>query len=181
MVRNCVTDTTLLSVKRYGASDFENDGSFDSGTETYTADVGLRIEGLQLNYHKVVGGVLVEMTAGEKTDVDDNTASVALGAPVWSSRKQLESISSDVNIEWRPYVSQITAYVSEINLGDGTMEGQQKKIYNDGTGNFILINGTYHGGDTQLRINNNQNCTLMWNGSLWRHIDGIVGITLQTP
>lgn len=181
MSRNCVTDTTLLSVKRYGASDFENDGSFDSGTETYYSDVGLLVEGIQLNYNKIVANVCVEMSSGEKTDVDDNTASVALGTTVWSSRKQLENISSDVDIDWRPYVSQITAYVSEISLADGTMEGQQKKIYNDGTGDAIFINGAYHGGDTQMRINNNQNVTLMWNGSLWRHIDGIVGITFSTP
>lgn len=181
MTKNCVTDTVLLSVIRYGASDFFNDGTFDAGTETYTANCGNRVEGIQLNYNKVVGGVLVEMTAGEKTTVDANEVSTALGAPVWSSRQTLESIGADVNIEWRPFVSQITAYVSEIALGDGTMEGQQKKVYNDGTGDAIFINGTYHGGDTQMRINNNQNATLMWNGSLWRHVDGIVGITFSTP
>lgn len=181
MVRNCVTDTTLLSVKRYGASDFENDGSFDGGTETYTADVGLRIAGLQLNYHKVSGGVLVEMTGDEKSDVDDVMAELAIGVPAYSSRRTLESISSDVNIEWRPFVSQITAYVSAITLSDGTKEGQCKKVYNDGTGDAIYINGTYHGDDTQMRINNNQFVVLIWNGSLWRHIDGIVGVTFSAP
>lgn len=188
MTKNCVADTTLLSVLRYGNTDFENDGTFDGATETYYADVGARIEGLQLDYHKVVvdpmdslKSVLVEMTAGEKTDVDDNTANVAVGTAVYSSRRTLESIGADVDIEFRPYVSQITAYSSAITLSDGSQEGQIKKIYNDGTGDAIFINGTYHGGDTQMRVNNNQNCTLIWNGSLWRHIDGIVGITFSTP
>lgn len=180
-MNNCVTDTVLLKVKRYGASAFDVDGSFDSRTETYTSGCGNLIPGLQLSYHKVSGGVLTEMTAGEKIDIDADDAIQAIGAEIICSRQTLESIGADINIEWRPFVSSITAYVSEITLADGTSEGQIKKIYNDGTGGAIFINGAYHGGDTQLRINENRNCILMWNGSLWRHIDGILGITISTP
>lgn len=177
---NCVTDTTRKSILRLGFSPLNTDGSFDSGTETYDAAVtGALTEGVQLSYHKIVAGVITEMTAGEKTDVDDDDALTAVGAVVYRSRQTMESIGADVDISFRPCVSQITAYTDPISLSDGTKIGQEKKIYNDGTGVAVLVNCTLPGSDTQVRINNNQNVTLMWNGSLWRHIDGIVGITLQ--
>lgn len=148
--------------------------------ETLTNDCGLLVSGVPMEYNKIVGGVCTEMTAGEKTAVDAETAANAIGTIVYKSRRVLESIAADVNIEWRPYVNQITAYVGEISLSDGTQEGQEKKVYNDETGVAIFINGTYAQG-TQMRINNNQFACLLWNGSLWRHIDGIVGVTFSSP
>ncbi len=69
---NCVTDTTLLSIKRAGYSDFKNDGQFDSGTETYNADLTNQVlENVLLKYQKIVASVCTEMTAGEKTTVDN--------------------------------------------------------------------------------------------------------------
>jgi len=105
----------------------------------------------------------------------------SIGTKVYASRRILESIGADINITWDPYVSQITGYNAAITLGDGTREGQLKKIYNDNTGNFILVNCALPGVNTQVRINNNQNCTLIWieSGPFWRHLDGITGITLQ--
>ncbi len=103
------------------------------------------------------------------------------GVALISSRSVLESVAADVDISWNPFVSQITAYSSAITLGDGTRNGQLKKIYNDGTGSFILVNCALPGADTQVRINNNRFCVLIWVGanSHWRHFDGITGITLQ--
>ena len=105
----------------------------------------------------------------------------AVGEKLWASRRTLESIVADVDITWDPYVSQITAYLLPITLTDGTREGQLKKIYNDATGSFILVNCALPGIDTQVRINNNASCVLIWihSQSFWRLYDGIVGITLQ--
>ena len=172
---NCITDTTVLSVLRIGASTF-----VAGAGETLTLDCGKLVVGVDKKYNKIAVGVCAEMTAEEKTTVDTANATAAIGIKIYKSRRALQSISSDVNIDWRPYVSDITAYVSPISLEDGTQAGQEKKVYNNGTGGFILINGTYDG-DTQMRINANMFACLLWNGSVWRHIDGIVGVSFSTP
>ena len=72
-IKRAVTDTSTGRVKRYGFSDFENDGSFDSGTETQVtinSDAD-EIDGVPLKYTKVVSGAFVEMSSSEKDDVDD--------------------------------------------------------------------------------------------------------------
>lgn len=180
MTRNCVTLDATGEILRYGACDFENDGTFDIATETYHTDVSPKLSNLPLEYTKIVAGVVTEMLQSEKDVIDTNNVNNAIGTVISKSRRVLESIGADVNIEWRPYVSQITAYTSEISLSDGTFEGQEKKVYNDDTTAAIFINGTYAQG-TQMRINNNQYAVLLWNGSLWRHIDGIIGVTFSTP
>ena len=70
MTYNAVTNTSNGSLLRYGAYDFLNDGAFDGALETYTTDVGKRVVGIVVRYNKIVGGVLVEMTQGEKDVVD---------------------------------------------------------------------------------------------------------------
>ena len=66
MTFNCITDTAVLSVLRIGTT------TFTAGAgETYYTDVGMAPAGVLLKYVKVVANALVEMTAGEKTDVDD--------------------------------------------------------------------------------------------------------------
>jgi len=76
MARNAVTDTVLLSIKRIGNSDFENDGSFDGGTETFHAGVAPLIDPdvVPLFHQKIVASTPTEMSAGEKTAVDNNNA-----------------------------------------------------------------------------------------------------------
>lgn len=72
---NCITDTTLLSVLRYGAATL-----VAGAGETLTADVGKLVEGVPLKYTKVDTGALVEMSAEEKTTVDaaeDDTITAA--------------------------------------------------------------------------------------------------------
>ena len=103
------------------------------------------------------------------------------GAALISSRKVLESIGADADITWEPYVSQVTAYGSAITLSDGTRDGQLKKIYNDGTGGAILVDCALPGSDTQIQIDDNQNCTLIWvrNSMVWRLVDATGGVTLQ--
>ena len=193
MTLNCVTDTALLYVKRHGVTDWSVQPSFKPTTETYTANCGALVANIPIYYNKVVGGVCVEQTAQEKVDtVDDradavDTANSGMGgADVHASRTQRESVGADVNLEWNPYVSIVTAYNAAIALGDGTRDGQLKKIYNDGTGSFMLVDcGALAGAATnQLRINNNQHAVLLWvdNGGnmTWRLYDGsLTGLTLQ--
>ena len=126
-------------------------------------------------------------------DAADETAAITIarttywtdrmgkGTTLYASRKTLESVGADVDIEWDPYVSQITAYNAAITLGDGKRNGHLKKIYNDGTGGAILVNCALPGSDTQIQIDDDQNCTLVWgrNSMVWRLYDGIAGITLQ--
>lgn len=66
VVYNAITDTILLSVLRYGSATF-----VAGAGETLITNVGKRPEGIALKYIKVSGGVLVEMTAEEKTVVDN--------------------------------------------------------------------------------------------------------------
>jgi len=67
---NVVTNTANGGMLRYGSSAFNLGSEFDGSVETYTADVGKKINGLKNEYHKVVGGVLAEMTQGEKDIID---------------------------------------------------------------------------------------------------------------
>ena len=53
----------------YGTVDFSAGSEYDSKTESYYSNVGKRLP-VELKYTKVVGGVLLEMTAGEKLIVN---------------------------------------------------------------------------------------------------------------
>ncbi len=66
---NAITDTTLLSLKRYGATTLAAGAG-----ETLTLDVGKQVIGVERKYQKIVDGALVEMTADEKTTVDSATS-----------------------------------------------------------------------------------------------------------
>ena len=71
-VRNAVTLNLTGQIIRHGASPFDTDGTLDGGLETFHSDIGIRVPNLVLKYNKIAGGICVEMTAGEKTIVDDN-------------------------------------------------------------------------------------------------------------
>nr|QBK87036.1 MAG: hypothetical protein LCMAC103_03800 [Marseillevirus LCMAC103] len=132
-------------------------------------------------------------TAHKLADPDDEATALACarltywtdrmgkGTVLYASRKTLESVGADVDISWNPFVSQITAYSSAITLGDGKRNGHVKKIYNDGTGSNILVNCALPGTDTQVSIDDDRFCVLIWAAakSHWRLYDGISGITLQ--
>ncbi len=68
--RNAVTLDSTGQIIRHGASPFDTDGTLDGGTETFHADVGLRVPNLALKYNKIVASVCTEMTSGEKDTVD---------------------------------------------------------------------------------------------------------------
>ena len=83
-MRNAVTDNAVLSVLRYGATDFTTDGSFNGATQTQVAlNPGTQPPaGVQLSHVKVVAGDFVEMTAPEKAAVDAaEAASIAANLP----------------------------------------------------------------------------------------------------
>lgn len=68
---NAITNTTTLQVLRWGAS------TFVAGSgETLTLDVGPWPVGVPLQYTKVDGGALVEMSGAEKVIVDATQSTV---------------------------------------------------------------------------------------------------------
>lgn len=72
---NCITDTTLLSALRHGATTLvAGEG------ETLTEDVGPLVEGVPLKYQHIDTGALAEMSAGEKTAVDAAVATSIIAA-----------------------------------------------------------------------------------------------------
>ncbi len=78
---NAITDTTLLSLKRYGATTL-----VAGAGETLTTDVGKQVVGVPSKYQKIVEGVLVELSAGEKTTVDATTATTIIAARTLTSK-----------------------------------------------------------------------------------------------
>lgn len=65
MTYNCVTDTVLGSVLRYGATTF-----VAGAGETLHLDVGKRVPNVELKYTNIVLGSLAAMTAPQITVVD---------------------------------------------------------------------------------------------------------------
>lgn len=65
MTYNCVTDTAVLSLLRYGTTTL-----VAGAGETLTLDVGVRPDSVPNKYVKIDTGTLVEMTSMEKTIVD---------------------------------------------------------------------------------------------------------------
>jgi len=72
MAKNAVTSAALGYLKRWGFCDFTTDGSFNPGTETQQLiDDGAEPPAGVPNYYvKVAAGLLVEMTAPEKSAID---------------------------------------------------------------------------------------------------------------
>lgn len=62
---NAITDTTLLSVLRYGSTTL-----VAGAGESLDLDVGKLVQGVPLKYQHMSLGSLLEMSAGEKTAVD---------------------------------------------------------------------------------------------------------------
>ena len=71
MTYNCITDTALGSVLRWGSTTW-----VAGGGETLTLDVGKRPINVPWKYVKVDTGILIEMDASEKSVVDINGLTV---------------------------------------------------------------------------------------------------------
>lgn len=136
MTYNAVTLTSTGGLIRYGGTDFLNDGTFNGGTETYTTNVGHKIEGLLFGHHKVVGGILVEMTQGEKDIVD--TAVVGnlslfrnYFIPIYPKGAE-ENLILDGVISLNSHSTRLDVPSSgSMTLADGAIQGIYKRIFSD--------------------------------------------------
>lgn len=126
---NCVTDTVLLSIKRYGASDFFNDGEFDSGTESYYSDLlGSLTSGVILEHHKIITNTITEMTAGEKTTVDA-VVPVRISFNTIFPKGVKEILSANGAINLNAYSTRLTkGSQQDMTLADATVDGLCKVI-----------------------------------------------------
>lgn len=136
VIYNAVTLTSNGGLLRYGSTDFENDGSFDGTTETFTSDVGKLIIGLERKYHKVSGGVLVEMTQGEKDTIDGAiVANLSIIGnyyiPIYPKGEE-ENLILDGAISLNSHSTRLDVPSSgSMTLADGELQGIYKRIFND--------------------------------------------------
>ena len=136
MTYNSVTLISNGSLIRWGGTRFDLGAEFDGGSELYTADVGHKIDGLALKYHKIVGGVLAEMTAGEKTTVD--TAVVAnlslfgnYYIPIYPKGEE-ENLILDGAISLNSHSTRLDVPSSgSMTMADGAIQGIHKRIFSD--------------------------------------------------
>lgn len=138
MTRNCVTLDSTIQVLRYGTPDFSADDAFNAGTETYHANVGFRVAGLDLKYHKVVAGSLAEMTAGEKTTVDDAETTIVDNLPVNGQYSLLapESLGTD-ELVIDPDIYHTTCTSAQNRTCAAGTHGMLKKISNSSGGSVV--------------------------------------------
>ncbi len=129
---NAITDTTLLSLLRYGATTL-----VAGAGETLTLDVGKLVPDVERKFQKIVGGVIVEMTVGEKTDVTNAETPVNLALV----ENNLISTDTDGPINLNPDGT------GALNLGTeaiaraitvGNITGSTSLALNSGTGNLSL-------------------------------------------
>lgn len=169
MTYNAVTNTSNGSLLRYGSSDFLNDGSFDGSVETYTTNVGKRVVGIPVKYNKIVGGVLVEMTQGEKDVVDaliDNNLSLGLNYYfVLYPKDEQENLTSNGAINLTSHATRIDVNGgATMTLADGPIQGLFKKIFNDDAQDAVITLSLDQSVSAyvSLTIANNGKAELIW-------------------
>lgn len=169
MTYNAVTLTSTGGLKRYGGCDFLNDGTFDGGIETYTTDVGHKIEGLLFRYHKIVGGVLVEMTQGEKDIVDAAVvANLSLGNNYYfviMPKGEQENLSSDGAINLTSHATHIdVSGGATMTFADGSITGIYKRIFNINAQDAVITLSLDQTVDAYVSITiaNNGKAELIW-------------------
>lgn len=176
MTYNAVTNTSNGGLLRWGGSDFLNDGEFDGGSETYTADVGHKIQGLLFRYHKIVGGVLAEMTQGEKDTIDVSVlANLSLVTNYYLAiypKGEQEELTSDGNISLGVHSTRLdVSGGATMTFSDGTLNGTFKKIFNDNAQDAVITLSLDQSVDAyvSLTLANNGKAELFWDrrGSFW--------------
>lgn len=133
---NSVTNTILNSLKRYGGVRFDLESSFNGATETYTSDVGPRVDNLPIRYNKIVGGVLVEMTQGEKDSTDaaiiTNLSLLQNYYLVRYPKGEQELIQSDGPISLDRHATRLDTNGSgSFTMAGGELRFILKKVFND--------------------------------------------------
>lgn len=177
---NCVTLNSTGQILRIGSSDFENDGSFYVGTETYHTNLlNKLLPGIDLQYQKIVASTITEMSQGEKDIVD------AVEIPLVNDFHYLkypigeqEELTLDGVVSLTSYTSSITAAALVLTLADGLTPFQTKRIQTQTGG--CTVTCTLKSPTVSFTLGNNNKAELMWyvhsSGNHWRVIDskGIV-------
>lgn len=176
--RNAITDTTILSILRYGATTLVADAG-----ETLTNNVGLLVASVDLKYQKVVGGVCVEMTQGEKDIVDAQLSDPDTDYhPLLYPPGSVETLSSDGAISLYCYASKIDTNNLNLTLADGNIEYQGKLVQTLG-GSSCTVICTLESPYVSFTLAANNKSQMMWhtNGGIsnWVVIDSKV-ITFNT-
>lgn len=173
---NCITNTVLLSVKRIGTSTF-----VAGAGETLTLDCGKLVSGILKKFNKIVGGVCVEMTAGEKiavgvqdllNEVDHNFILTPLLYPLGET----EEISTNSTFSLDSFVSECSSNTDCI-LPDANIAFHAKKIIVQGGGS-VSVTASMKSPFTGFDLGSNERATIVWSklGGFWRVLEhkGIV-------
>jgi len=180
---NVVTLTSTGQILRAGFSDFENDGSFDGGTETFHADITNRLLiGILIKYLKVIGSVITLMSGAEQAAVD------AVPEPISEDFHTLiypggavETISANGALSLNSYASVIDASSLDLTLADGTIPYQTKRVQTQ-TGSCTVV-CSLDSPNVSFTLSNNEKAELMWHphpsANIWRVIDS-KGIVFNT-
>lgn len=176
MTYNAVTNTSNGGLLRWGGTDFLNDGEFDMAVETYTTNVGHKIQGLLFRYHKISGGVLAEMTQPQKDIIDisvlDNLNIVNNYYLAIYPKGIQQELTSDGAISLTTHSTRLNVSGgATMTFADGMMNGTYKKIFNDNAQDAVITLSLDQSVDTyvSLSLANNGKAELFWDkkGSFW--------------
>lgn len=180
---NAVTITATGQLFRYGSSNFENDGSFDAGSQTYYANIGSRPDDVVLKYLKIQSNQVVEMDQSEKDVVDAVLTDPNKDYhPLLYPTGEVETLSSDGVSSLYCYASKIDTTNLVLTLADGNMEYQAKIIQTLG-GSSCTVTCTLSSPNVSFTLGANNKAQIMWHTdggvSAWKVIDS-KGITFNT-
>lgn len=169
---NCITDTTLLSVLRIGASTF----SVENPNEVLHLDCGKLVSGVDVKYNKIVGGICEEMTQPEKDAVDADELANEMDykitlVPFLYPLDETEIVSTSITLSLDSYVSECSGVIS-VTLPDAEQALHAKKIISQGGAN-ISVTASVKSPYTGFTLGANNRAELVWSkmGGFWRLIE----------
>jgi hypothetical protein len=176
MARNCVEENASGKVLRYGVEIFNLSDDFDGVNETYHADCGLLTPGVILAHHKVVTGIITEMTQEEKDVI--TAAILQFMIPVFPLDPQ-EQLSANGPISLASYSTDLSGNVT-MTLADGLIPFHAKLIQTQG-GASATITCSLESPSVGFSLGANNKALLIWrlSDSFWRIVDE-KGLTLDT-
>ena len=159
---NCITDDATLKVLQCGYQTFT-----PGAGETYHISVGGIIANLKLKHHKIVGGVLTEMTQSEKDVVDaipDNDLH-NLQYPIGA----VEELTADGALSVMSYSSKITINNLNLTLADGIADFHAKLVQSQGGSCTVIC--SLPGSFVSFTLTNNGKVQLLWHDDYWVTLD----------
>ncbi len=159
---NCIVNDSTLQVIRSGFRIF-----VAVAGETYYQNVGQYIIGVKLKYHKIVGGILTEMTAAEK-DVIDALPHEELHVLVYPINP-VETLIADGVISNMCYSSKITINNLNLTLADGIQDFHAKLVQSQG--GSCTVTCSLPDSYISFTLSNNGKAQLMWHDEYWITID----------